>query len=177
MSIFSRDHIDLYYEVHGSGYPILLFAPGGMRSAIKFWYGSPFNPIEALSKHFTVIAMDQRNAGLSTAPIAETDSWATYTSDHIALLDHLEIERCHLMGGCIGGSYCYGLMQAQPNRISAAVIQQTIGFDNNRHPFYDLFDGRANTLSPKPETDGLEQLRSNMYDPGFLFSVDEQIVR
>ena len=53
---------------------MLLFAPGGMRSAIPFWETQPWNPIEALSPHFRVIAMDQRNAGQSTAPVSE-EKW------------------------------------------------------------------------------------------------------
>lgn len=32
MPTFKRDDVSIYYEEYGSGYPILLFAPGGMRS-------------------------------------------------------------------------------------------------------------------------------------------------
>lgn len=176
MPVFSQNDVEIYYEIHGSGYPVLLFAPGGMRSAIKFWRGSPFDPIETLSEHFQVIAMDQRNAGQSRAPISAADSWTTYTSDHINLLDHLGIAACHIMGGCIGGSYCFGLMQAAPERVSAAVIQQTIGLDNNRHAFYEMFDGWAEALDNQPSAEVLEAFRSNMYDGEFLFSVDEASV-
>ena len=52
----------LYYEEYGHGFPLLLFAPGGMRSALSFWARSPWNPIEALAGQFRVIAMDQRRA-------------------------------------------------------------------------------------------------------------------
>lgn len=181
MPVFSRSseqgQIDLYYEIHGEGYPVLLFAPGGMRSAIRFWRSSPFDPIETLAPDFQVIAMDQRNAGQSRAPISGEDSWPTYTEDHLALLDHLGINTCHIMGGCIGGSYCFGLIQAAPDRVSAAIIQQTIGLDNNRHAFYDMFDSWAEALEPMPSAESLTQFRSNMYDQDFLFSVDEQAVR
>ena len=95
----------LYYEEYGDGFPLLLFAPGGMRSAISFWARSPWNPIEALADRFRVIAMDQRNAGHSTAPIHSGNGWHSYTADHIALMDHLRIERAHVLGGCIGGPY------------------------------------------------------------------------
>ena len=36
MARFVRDGISLYYEVQGEGYPILLIAPGCMRSAAAF---------------------------------------------------------------------------------------------------------------------------------------------
>src|SRR5262245_44409868 len=63
MPIFKRDDVELYYEEHGAGFPILLIAPGGMRSAVAFWERTPCNPIKQLAPHYRVIAMDQRNAG------------------------------------------------------------------------------------------------------------------
>lgn len=178
MAYFEQDGTKLYYEITGEGFPVLLFAPGGMRSALGFWDSSPFNPIEVLSPHFQVIAMDQRNAGQSSAPISSTDDWQTYTNDHIALLDHLGIERCHIMGGCIGGSYCFGLLAAQPERVASAVIQQTIGLDDNRQAFYDMFDSWADKFKARLDISdaSLKQFRSNMYDGDFLFSVDESFV-
>jgi hypothetical protein len=88
MPIFKRDDVELYYEEHGAGFPVLLIAPGGMRSAVSFWERTPWNPIEQLAPHYRVIAMDQRNAGKSVAPIRATDSWHVYTADQVALLDH-----------------------------------------------------------------------------------------
>ena len=169
MAYFEQDGTKLYYEITGEGFPVLLFAPGGMRSALGFWDSSPFNPIEVLSPHFQVIAMDQRNAGQSSAPISSTDDWQTYTNDHIALLDHLGIERCHIMGGCIGGSYCFGLLAAQPERVASAVIQQTIGLDDNRQAFYDMFDSWADKFKARLDISdaSLKQFRSNMYDGDF----------
>src|SRR5690242_10441879 len=104
MPIFDRSGVSLYYEEYGSGHPLLLFAPGGMRSAINFWENSPFNPINEFAGDFRVIAMDQRNAGRSRAPVSADHSWDTYTADHVALLDHLGVTRSHIMGGCIGSS-------------------------------------------------------------------------
>ncbi len=69
MPVFEREGVSLYYEEYGSGYPLLLFAPGGMRSSIEFWRRSPFDPTADLAGDFRVIAMDQRNAGRSRAPI------------------------------------------------------------------------------------------------------------
>ncbi len=105
MPIFKRGDVTLYFEEFGSGYPILLFAPGGMRSSIEFWHKSPFDPTVELAKDFRVIAMDQRNAGQSRAPVTASDGWETDAADHVALLDHLGIKSTHAMGACIGGSY------------------------------------------------------------------------
>jgi hypothetical protein len=34
---------EIYYEVHGSGYPLMIFAPGGLRSELAYWRHSPSN--------------------------------------------------------------------------------------------------------------------------------------
>jgi len=89
MATFKRGDVTLNFEEFGSGYPILLFAPGGMRSSIDFWHQSPFDPTVELAKDFRVIAMDQRNAGQSRAPITAADGWDSYAADHVALLGRM----------------------------------------------------------------------------------------
>lgn len=178
--IFERGDIRIHYEVHGDGFPILLFAPGGMRSAASFWHGSEWDPIATLSNDFQVIAMDQRNAGSSIAPVSGSDGWVTYTADHIALADHLGLERLHLMGGCIGGPYCFGFIQAAPARVCAAVIQQSIGVDNNQDLFFEMFDQWANPIKnshPEASESDWTQFRANMFAQEFLYNVDREFVR
>ncbi len=178
--IFERGDVSIHYEIHGEGFPILLFAPGGMRSAASFWRGSEWDPIATLSNDFQVIAMDQRNAGSSTAPVSGSDGWATYTADHIALADHLGLDRLHLMGGCIGGPYCFGFIQAAPSRVCAAVIQQSIGVDNNQDLFFEMFDLWANPIKeahPEASESDWTQFRSNMFEQEFLYNVDRDFIR
>src|SRR5689334_10744420 len=136
MPTFTRGDLSLYYEVHGSGPAVLLFAPGGMRSAIALWERAPFHPVRELSDGFRVIAMDQRNAGRSRAPVHASDDWRTYAADHLALLDELGVVRCSVLGMCIGGAFCLILAVAAPERVAAAVLEQPIGFDGtNRGAF------------------------------------------
>ena len=181
MPSFDRDDVSIHYEEYGQGFPLLLFAPGGMRSSIAHWEQSSWNPIAELAGDFRVIAMDQRNAGRSRAPVAADDGWHVYTADHAALLDRLGIERCQVLGGCIGGSYCLGLMQAAPERVAAAVLQQPIGSSgDNRQAFYQMFDGWAEELEkshPEVTEAALRSFRSNMYDGDFVFNVSRDFVR
>src|SRR5204862_6207419 len=114
----------------GGGFPILSCAPAGLQSITGVWNGPspPVNPTTECAGSFRVIAMDQRNAGgQSRAPITAQDGWHTYAADHIALLDHLRIDRCHLYGQCIGGSFIMSLLKAQPQRVASAVLAQPIG--------------------------------------------------
>ena len=181
MPTFKRENISLYYEEYGAGYPILLFAPGGMRSSIEFWSKSPFDPTKELASTFRVIAMDQRNAGKSSAPLSAADGWETYTSDHLALLDHLGIKRCHLMGGCIGSSYSLGVIKAAPERVSAAILQNPIGLSaRNREMFYAMFDGWAEVVNQERgrlDVSALSEFRERMYGTDFVFNVSREFVR
>ena len=181
MPTFKRDDVSIYYEEYGTGYPILLFAPGGMRSSIEFWAHSPFDPTRELAANFRVIAMDQRNAGKSSGPISADDGWETYTGDHIALLDHLAIKQCHVMGGCIGGSYSLGIIKAAPSRISAAILQNPIGLSpRNRDLFFKMFDTWADALKsqhPKLDDAAQRRFRDRMYGGDFVFNVSRDFVR
>lgn len=177
MAIFDRGDAQLYYEEHGSGFPVLLIAPGGMRSNVDYWQNTPWNPIEQLAPHYRVIAMDQRNAGRSRGAISGADGWDTYTGDQLALLDHLGVERFHVAGMCIGGSYIMALIDAAPQRVASGVVFQTIGLDGNRQAFYDMFDSWANELRPsRPEVaDGdWEAFKERMYGTDFLFTVSRE---
>ncbi len=179
MPEFTSGDVNIYYEEHGQGFPVLLIAPGGMRSSIPFWDNAPWNPIEQLKGSFRVIAMDQRNAGRSTAPVRGADSWYVYTADQLALMDHLGIERFHTAGMCIGGPYCMGLIQAAPERVTSAVLFQTIGLTNNRQAFLDMFDSWADEL--KPQHPGVPAIawdgfRNAMYGGEFLFNVSREFV-
>ena len=180
MPTFSRGEITIHFEVHGSGPPLLLLAPGGMRSAIGFWDRQPYHPVREFAEQFRVIAMDQRNAGESRAPISAADGWHSYTDDHLALLDQLEIERCHLLGGCIGAAFALALIERAPERVRSAVLQQPIGWSgSNREVFYELVDGWALELSQQRQDVSLEAvsvLRENMYGRDFVFSVARDVV-
>jgi pimeloyl-ACP methyl ester carboxylesterase len=182
MPCFSCSQIRIQYEVHGTGYPVLLFAPGGMRSSMDFWQRTPFNPVLELADRFRVIAMDQRNAGASSAPIDGSDGWPSYTGDHLALLDELGVDRCHLLGGCIGGAFALALSTAAPTRVSAAVLQQPIGHSGtNQEAFFVMFDGWAEELARQRSDvtrDALAGLKKNLYERDFVFSTTrEEVMR
>lgn len=179
MPYFEQDDVKIYYEEYGEGFPLLLIAPGGMQSAISFWDNAPWNPIEQLSDRYRVIAMDQRNAGKSVAPVSADDGWHVYTSDQLALMDHLGADRFHVAGMCIGGPYVMGLIERAPERVASGVLFQPIGLDGNRDAFYAMFDNWAEALKLKrpdiPEA-AWAAFRENMYGGDFLFNVDRDFI-
>ena len=189
MPVFKRPDAELYYEVHGSGFPLLLFAAGGLKSQLAYWRHSPSNPdaappwmdpMSALSDRFTVVGMDQRNAGNSRGAVTETHGWHTFAGDHLAIIDHLGFRRFHVMGGCIGGSYCLSLCELAPERITGAVLQNPIGFHENRDTWDDIVSGFEKTMlerDPSLTSDVIRKFGHNMFEGDFVFSVSRDFVR
>jgi pimeloyl-ACP methyl ester carboxylesterase len=188
MPVFKRGPATISYEVRGSGHPLLLLAPGGMRSAAMWWAQQPgmprppwINPLEDLSDRFQVIGMDQRNAGSSVAPITSDDGWHVFLEDQLALLDHLGLKHFHVMGGCIGCSYALGLCQEAPDRVTAAVLQNPIGLtEDNRPKFHAMFDEWADEMRrTHSELDDAAAagFRERMFGGDFVFTVARDFVR
>ncbi|HEY3916880.1 MAG TPA: alpha/beta fold hydrolase [Stellaceae bacterium] len=188
MPILKRADAEIYYEEYGGGYPVLLFAPGGMRSQMGMWKSPPGGPprvwndwTEVLSAAgYRVVAMDQRNAGKSRGAIAADHGWQTYAHDQIALLDHLGIARCHTLGGCIGSSFCLTMSQTAPARVSAQVLQNPIGL-NPEFPTYfqeGFADWAKELKASRPELDdgALAAFGRHMWDHDFVYCMGRETV-
>jgi len=116
------------------------------------WSHAPWSPIDALADRYRVVAMDQRNAGESVAPITAADGWPSYAADQLALMDHLGIDRFSVIGMCIGGAFIMSLLVRAPERVRAAVAMQPVGFDGNRQEFRSIFEEwRATIGDTHPE--------------------------
>ena len=179
MESHKRGQVNISYDREGDGPPVLLLAPGGMRSANNFWNNMPWNPREKLQNQFELIGMDQRNAGDSIAPITKDDDWDTYKQDQISLLDYLEVEKCHLIGMCIGGPFIANLLKTYPERFKSAVMLQPVGIEENRQAFYDMFDDWAKDIMNQesgPTSETMEKFKHNMWDGEFLITTTEQEV-
>src|SRR5689334_14702997 len=133
MPTFDRGPVHLHYTDTGDprAPAVLCLAPGGMRSMALAWSRSPYDPRSRLAD-LRVVAMDQRNAGASRAPVTARDGWASYTDDQLALADHLGLDRFAVVGMCIGCTFAARLARAAPDRIRAAVMLQPIGLHDNR---------------------------------------------
>ncbi|MBL8673977.1 MAG: alpha/beta fold hydrolase [Rhodospirillales bacterium] len=189
MPTLKRPDAEIYYEVHGSGFPLLLFAPGGLKSQLAYWRASPadpskpaawMDPMRALSDTFSVVGMDQRNAGASAAAVKADHGWHTFAADHLALMDHLGFDRFHVMGGCIGGTYCLTLCKLAPERVAAAVLQNPIGLHENKDVWDAAVEGYRKTVQARDPsvTDAvIDSFGRNMFGGDFVFSVDRDFVR
>ena len=139
--VMRPDGAEIHYDVMGNGFPVLLLAPGGVSSEARSWQTAAFDPREILAEDFTVIAMDQRHAGASRAPLVPF-SYGQMLHDQLAVLNELGIDRAHVIGGCIGVAYALKLMEDAPARIAAAILQDPVGLDhtNSMDTFYTMFN-------------------------------------
>lgn len=124
------DGIETYYEVHGSGTPILMCAPGGFDSTIDKWRSARawtgINAIDALAKEHQIILYDRRECGRSGGRI-ERLSWANYTKQGNALLDHLEINSAWIMGACMGCSVALAFGVHYPQVTKGLLLHWPVG--------------------------------------------------
>src|SRR5262249_3754306 len=164
------------------GFPPPPSPPAGLQSIIDVWNGpsAPVNPMTEFTDRFRVIVMDQRNAGgLSRAPITAEDGWHSYTADHIAVLDHLGIDTCHLYGQSIAGPFIFRLLKAQPQRVACAVLAQPIGrvgtVPSARAARFEMWV-KSLTDHPEATESVLDAFYRNLYGPGFVYSVDRAFV-
>src|SRR6185503_6468619 len=107
--------INLYYEIHGTGRPLILLH-GGLMS------GEMFGPIlPALSEHHQVIVVDLQGHG-RTADIDRPIDTRLMADDIAALIDHLGLERPDLGGHSLGGGVAFFTAVKYPQKVGKLVI-------------------------------------------------------
>ena len=99
------DGIQTRYEVLGSGPALLMFSPGGFDATIDKWRTqgiyARIKPLDHLPTHYTCIVFDRRETGESGGRV-ERITWQHYVAQGKGLLEHLKIDRAHIMGACMG---------------------------------------------------------------------------
>jgi pimeloyl-ACP methyl ester carboxylesterase len=110
--------IDMYYEVHGEGEPLVIINGAGASVAVSY------RRIPAFSREFRLVLFDNRGVGLSDKPDM------TYTTELMAddlagLLDALDIESAHIQGVSMGGMIAQQFALRHPNRVRSLVLAVT----------------------------------------------------
>ncbi len=124
------DGIKTHYEIVGDGPPLLMFAPGGFDARIEKWTDlgvyKRIRLLDHLPKHFQCILFDRRENGQSGGRL-ERVTWDHFVRQGAGLLDHLGIDRAHLMGGCMGCCPVAAFCVAHPERVLSAVYYWPVG--------------------------------------------------
>jgi len=118
----SRDGEDVYYEAVGApDAPVVVLGHGAGGN-----HGIWFQQVPEFARDHRVITWDQRGFGLSTNR-HELASPRVATTDLLAILDHLEVERAHIVGQSMGGWAALGLALAHCDRVRSLVLADTLG--------------------------------------------------
>jgi pimeloyl-ACP methyl ester carboxylesterase len=130
MPSITLDGIETRYEVRGDGPPLLMFSPGGFDATLDKWttlgvYGKT-KMLGPLTQQFRCILFDRRETGQSGGRL-ERITWAHYAAQGKALLDHLGIDRAHLMGGCMGCAPVAAFAVAHPQATLSMVLYWPVG--------------------------------------------------
>ena len=130
MPIVSVDGIQTRYEVLGSGPPLLMFSPGGFNATLETWGSlgayARTRPLDHLMREYTCIIFDRRETGQSGGRI-ESIGWKHYAAQGKGLLDHLNIGRAHLMGGCMGCSPVLSFAVTYPDTALSMILYWPVG--------------------------------------------------
>ena len=124
------DGIRTRYEVLGAGPPLLMYAPGGFDATVEKWSTQSIYAtvklLEHLPERFTCVAFDRRETGQSGGRV-ERVTWRHYAAQGKALLEHLGIERAHVIGGCMGVSCALAFAVAYPQATDRLVLWWPVG--------------------------------------------------
>jgi aminoacrylate hydrolase len=109
---------EIWYEEHGKGEPLLLVS--GLGGVASYWKPN----LASLAAKYRVIVHDHRGAGQSTHSRIRY-SVDQMTDDLVRLMDHLKIERAHLVGHSTGGAIGQTLAIRSPERLNKLVLFAT----------------------------------------------------
>ncbi|HXI44077.1 MAG TPA: alpha/beta hydrolase, partial [Bryobacteraceae bacterium] len=111
--------INMYYEVHGGGEPVVLLH-GAFMTITNNWAGW----ISELSKTRKVIAVEMQGHG-RTADVPRDITYENLADDVAALLNYLKIPRADLIGYSMGGAVAMECAIRHPDKVRKAVIMSS----------------------------------------------------
>src|SRR6476646_5808389 len=154
MPKLNRDGVNIHYEVHGSGPPLLL--THGYSSTSAMWQGQ----VAALSRRHKLVLWDMRGHGQSDYPddpLAYSE--ALTIADMAALLDAVGASHAIVGGLSLGGYMSLAFYRAYPERVRALLIIDT-GPGFKKDDAREAWNRRAHETAERLEREGLAVLQS-----------------
>jgi 3-oxoadipate enol-lactonase len=119
MPVLHAGAIDMYYELHGSGAPMVLI--GGLASDISQWGWLT----DWCAQTHRVLAFDNRGAGRTDKPDAPY-TIPMMADDTDALMDTVGMSNATVLGISMGGKIALDLALRYPDRISRLILVSTM---------------------------------------------------
>ena len=123
------DGVKTHYLVKGSGPHLLMMGSRGFNSTIGSWDTNLWQEMQAIdtfARHFTCIAYDRREAGLSGGRV-EVLSYELWARQAKLLLEHLGVEKTWVLGPCMGVSVGLRFAAMYPESCTALMLPQPVG--------------------------------------------------
>lgn len=120
---FERDGLKFNYFIDDytdpwSTAPTILMLHSAMSSARRFYSWVP-----TLARHYRVVRMDLRGHGTSQVPSPDSElSLQVLMDDVVALMDHLDCPRAHVVGNSGGGYVAQYLAIKHPQRVQTLAL-------------------------------------------------------
>jgi len=113
MPLIKANGININYEVHGKGEPVVLI--GGLGSQLQSWA----TQIPIYSEYFKVIVFDNRGMGKTDKPDAQY-TIEMMADDTVAFLDSLKIKSASFIGKSMGGMITQWIGIKYPQKVKKA---------------------------------------------------------
>jgi pimeloyl-ACP methyl ester carboxylesterase len=136
---FDSGGVKIHYTVEGQGEPVLLIHGFGS-NLHQNWVGP--GVAKALATSYRVIALDNRGHGRSEKPHEPEKYGLEMVEDAVRLLDHLGIDKAHVVGYSMGAAIANKLLATHPERVLTVTLGGAAGLregDSTRF-FDDLGD-------------------------------------
>ena len=164
MPIAKIDGIDTHYEIMGDGPPILMYSPGGFDARIEQWTDlgvyKRIRLLDHLPKKYKCILFDRRENGQSGGRV-EKITWEHFVRQGSGLLDHLGVEKAHVMGGCMGCAPVAALGVAHPNRTLSITHYWPVGGAKYRISSHERFAQHLSFVKKSGLSGVVELVRSH----------------
>jgi pimeloyl-ACP methyl ester carboxylesterase len=112
--------INMYYELHGKGDPVVLVQ--GLGGNHTFWEPN----LPQLVKRHRIVLLDYRGAGLTDKP-KMAYSTKMFADDIAGLMDALDIPKAHVVGRSMGGCIGQWLGIQHPKKLRSLILAATWG--------------------------------------------------
>jgi pimeloyl-ACP methyl ester carboxylesterase len=119
--------VELYYEVHGDGPPLILLHGGVTPSEM---FGAP---LAEMARAHKVVALHARGHGLSTDG-SQPWSYDIFADDVAAVMDHLGIEKASVMGYSSGALVALQTAIRHPDLVDKLIVISTAFRSDGLYP-------------------------------------------
>jgi len=133
MPMANVNGINISYRIEGEGEPLIMISGAGANK------GTWRSQTGAFKKYFRTITFDNRGVGESDKS-ARPYTLKMMAGDTIGLMDHLHVERAHVLGVSMGGMIAQEIAINHPERVNKLILACTFARNDETSGWFSEFD-------------------------------------